>query len=145
MKLCIRLFDFSNSKKSFLFAKGIFGKKYLIAPENFADMVYNWIRISGEGHEKASEKAEKFLNMIRSPEKRIYYAEKFQNYDVAIDVSDHLREFSCLMFSSKTITSVLRDRIQLENLRKRIPQDHPSFHRATSLLEVKKDFSHKFI
>lgn len=50
-------------------------------------MVYNWIRLSGEGHEKASQKSETFLNMIPNPRRRIYYAEKFQNYDVAMDVS----------------------------------------------------------
>jgi hypothetical protein len=54
-------------------------------------MVYNWVRLSGEGQEKASEKAEKFLNMIQNPERRIYYAEKFQNYNIAMDVSDLIR------------------------------------------------------
>ncbi|CAF2552995.1 unnamed protein product [Rotaria sp. Silwood2] len=100
----------------------IFGKKCIIAPENFADMVYNWVKLSGEGQQKASEKTEQFLNMIQNPERRIYYAEKFQNYDVAMD----------------TIAFVLRDRIRFENLRKRIPRDHPSFNRATSLLETAK-------
>ena len=71
--------------------KGIFGKKYIIAPEYLADMVYNWARVSSEGQEKASERAERFLTMISDPEKRIYYAEKFQNFDVAMDVSN-LRE-----------------------------------------------------
>ncbi|CAF3573701.1 unnamed protein product [Adineta steineri] len=102
--------------------QNFFGKKYVIAPENFADMVYNWVRVSGEGQEKASEKAERFLNMIQNPMRRIYYAEKFLNYDVAMD----------------TIANVLRDRVQLEQLRRRIPQDHPSFHRATALLENTK-------
>ncbi|CAF4583501.1 unnamed protein product [Rotaria sp. Silwood1] len=102
--------------------QSIFSKKFVIPPENFADMVYNWVRLSGEGQEKASEKAEKFLNMIQNPERRIYYAEKFQNYDVAMD----------------TIAFVLHDRIRFENLRKRIPRDHPSFNRATSLLENAK-------
>ena len=50
-------------------------------------MAYNWVRLSGEGQEKASQKAETFLNMIPNPGRRIYYAEKFQNYDVAMDVS----------------------------------------------------------
>ncbi len=54
-------------------------------------MVYNWVRLSGEGLEKASEKTERFLSMIQNPERRIYYAEKFQNYDVAMDVSDFIR------------------------------------------------------
>jgi hypothetical protein len=49
-------------------------------------MVYNWVIYSGDGPEKASEKAEQFLKMIVDPNKRIYYAEKFQNYEVAIDV-----------------------------------------------------------
>jgi macrodomain Ter protein organizer (MatP/YcbG family) len=53
-------------------------------------MVYNWVRLSGEGKEKASEKSEKFVNMIQDPERRIYYAEKFQNYDIAMDVSDFI-------------------------------------------------------
>jgi len=41
-----------------------------------------------------------------------------------------------IWFFSKTIAHVLRDRVELENLRKRMPRDHPSYHRATSLLEV---------
>ncbi|CAF1221615.1 unnamed protein product [Rotaria sp. Silwood1] len=102
--------------------QGIFGKKYIIAPEYLADMVYNWVRVSGEGQEKASETAERFLTMIPDPGKRIYFAEKFQNYDVAID----------------TITNILRDRFQLENLRKRMPHNHPAFNRATSMLENTK-------
>ncbi|CAF1343870.1 unnamed protein product [Rotaria sordida] len=102
--------------------QGIFGKKYIIAPEYLADMVYNWVRASGEGQEKASETAERFLTMIPDPGKRIYFAEKFQNYDVAID----------------TIVNNLRDRLQLENLRKRMPHDHPAFNRATSMLENTK-------
>lgn len=68
--------------------KNIFSRKYVIPPENFADMVYNWVRLSGEGQEKASEKTGKFLNMIQDPLRRIYYAEKFQNYDVAMDVCE---------------------------------------------------------
>ncbi|CAF0784213.1 unnamed protein product [Adineta ricciae] len=100
----------------------LFSKKYIIAPENFAEMVYNWIRLSGEGQEKASQKAETFLNMISNPGRRIYYAEKFQNYDVAMD----------------TIANVLRDRMELEHLRRRIPKDHPSYERATALLESAK-------
>ncbi|CAF0831405.1 unnamed protein product [Rotaria sordida] len=102
--------------------QSIFGKKYTIAPENFADMVYNWIKFSGEGQEKASEQTTRFLNMIQDPGRRIHYAERFQNYDVAMD----------------TIAFVLRDRVQLENLRKRIPRDHPSFNRATALLDNTK-------
>jgi hypothetical protein len=68
--------------------EGIFGKKYIIAPEYLADMVYNWVIYSGDGPEKASEKTERFLTMIPDPGKRIYFAEKFQNFDVAMDVSD---------------------------------------------------------
>lgn len=102
-------------------------------------MVYNWVRLSGEGQQKASQKAEKFLIMIHNPGRRIYYAEKFQNYDVAMDVNDfsdcYLIYFFFFSFS-KTIVNDLRDRTQLEVLRKRMPQDHPSYHRATSLLEV---------
>ena len=33
--------------------------------------------------------------------------------------------------------NVLRDRLQLENLRKRMPHNHPAFNRATSMLEVR--------
>ena len=51
-------------------------------------MVYKWVRVSGEGQDKANEKAERFLTMITDPEKRIYFAEKFLNYDVALDVSE---------------------------------------------------------
>jgi hypothetical protein len=54
-------------------------------------MVYNWVIYSGEGSEKASEKAEQFLKMIVDPNKRIYFAEKFQNYEVAIDVSEEMK------------------------------------------------------
>ncbi len=68
--------------------QGLFGKKYIIAPEYLADMVYNWVRMSGEDQEKASEKAERFLTMIPDAGKRIYFAEKFQNFDVAMDVSN---------------------------------------------------------
>lgn len=46
------------------------------------------MKLSGEGQEKASQKAEKYLNMIQNPGRRIYYAEKFQNYDVAMDVNN---------------------------------------------------------
>jgi hypothetical protein len=46
-----------------------------------------------------------------------------------------LRDFSSFVF--KTIANVLRDRVQLESLRKRMPVDHPSYNRITSLLEVK--------
>jgi hypothetical protein len=42
-----------------------------------------------------------------------------------------------LLFSfSKTIANVLRDRVQLEQLRRRMPQDHSAFNRSTALLEV---------
>jgi hypothetical protein len=61
-------------------------------------MVFNWVRASGEGQEKASEKAERFLTMIPDPNKRIYFAEKFQNFDVAVDVSNKLVEFLCLIY-----------------------------------------------
>ena len=68
--------------------QGIFGKKFTIAPEHLADMVYKWVTLSGEGQKKASEKTQTFVNMIQDPLRRIYYAEKFHNYDIAIDVSD---------------------------------------------------------
>jgi len=67
--------------------KGIFGKKYIIAPEYLADMVYKWVLHSGESETKAGERAEQFLKMIPDPDRRIYYAEKFHNYDVAIYVN----------------------------------------------------------
>jgi hypothetical protein len=51
-------------------------------------MVYNWVIFSGEGPQKASERAERFLTMIPDPGKRIYFAEKFLNFDVAMDVSN---------------------------------------------------------
>ena len=36
---------------------------------------------------------------------------------------------------------MLRDRVQLDNLRRRMPRDHPAYNQATALLEVKqKDF-----
>lgn len=50
-------------------------------------MVYKWFLLSGEGEAKASQKAERFLHMIEDPERRVYYAEKLKNYDVAMDVS----------------------------------------------------------
>ena len=50
-------------------------------------MVYNWVIYSGDGEAKASEKAEQFLKMIPDPGRRIYFAEKFQNYDVAMNVN----------------------------------------------------------
>ncbi|CAF1550763.1 unnamed protein product, partial [Adineta ricciae] len=102
--------------------QGIFGKKYIIAPEYLADMVFSWALANGEGQEKASEKAERFLTMIPEPTKRIFFAEKFQNFDVAMD----------------TIVNNLRDRGQLELLRRRMPADHRSYNRATSLLENTK-------
>lgn len=49
-------------------------------------MVHNWVQYTGESGEKANEKTARLLNMISDPTKRMYYAEKFQNYDVAIDV-----------------------------------------------------------
>lgn len=49
-------------------------------------MVHNWVLYTGEGQEKASERTEQFLKMIVEPNKRIYFAEKFENYEVAIDV-----------------------------------------------------------
>jgi hypothetical protein len=51
-------------------------------------MVYNSVIKGGEGPEIANQRAGTFLKMIPDPGKRIYYAEKFQNYEVAIDVSD---------------------------------------------------------
>ena len=59
-------------------------------------MMYNWVRLSGEEQDKASEETERFLNMIQNPAKRIYYAEKFQNYDVAMNVS--VNGMSTLLF-----------------------------------------------
>lgn len=61
-------------------------------------MVYNWVRVSGESQEKASEKAERFLTMILDPNKRIYFAEKFSNFDVAMDVSNRLVEIIRLIY-----------------------------------------------
>ena len=49
-------------------------------------MVHNWVQYTGEGPEKANERTGRFLSMIAEPGKRIYFAEKFQNFDVAIDV-----------------------------------------------------------
>ena len=49
-------------------------------------MVYNWIQYTGESDEKANERTAKFLNMIADPNRRLFYAEKFRNFDVAIDV-----------------------------------------------------------
>ncbi len=126
----------------------MFGRKYTISPENLADMVYKWIITSGEGQAKASEKVGEFLNLIKNPDRKVYYAEKFQNYDIAMDVSDWKRlVVLCFHFfsSSKTIANNLRDRGELENLRRRIPQDHPSYVRATSLLEVNSYFNEIFI
>lgn len=54
-------------------------------------MVFSWALANGEGQEKASEKAERFLTMIPEPNKRIFFAEKFQNFDVAMDVSGGFR------------------------------------------------------
>lgn len=74
-------------KKKNDFSQGIFGKKYVIAPEYLADMVNNWVQATGVTSEKGNEKTARFLNMINDPMKRLYYAEKFRNYDVAIDVN----------------------------------------------------------
>lgn len=71
----------------FFRVQGLFGKKYLIAPEYLVDIVYQWIQMSGERIEKSNDKTARFLNMITDHEKRLYYAEKVENYDVAIDVS----------------------------------------------------------
>lgn len=49
-------------------------------------MVNNWVQYTGEGPEKANERTGRFLGMITDPGKRMYFAEKFQNFDVAIDV-----------------------------------------------------------
>ena len=43
---------------------------------------------------------------------------------------------SSFFLSSKTIANTLRDRTQLENVRRQIPPDHPALLRATWLLEV---------
>lgn len=51
-------------------------------------MVFNWARYSGESLENASDRAGRFLNMINNPQRRIYFAEKFLQYDIAIDVDD---------------------------------------------------------
>lgn len=51
-------------------------------------MVYNWVIYTGDGEQKASERTERFLTMIPDPIKRIYFAEKFQNFDVAMTVND---------------------------------------------------------
>lgn len=65
----------------------MFGKKYVIAPENLAEMVYKWAIYSGEGEGPASEKAGEFIQMIPDPTRKVYYAQKFHNYYIAIDVS----------------------------------------------------------
>lgn len=67
-------------------SKGFFGRKCVIPPENFASMVYNWIKSSGEGEEKASEEAGRFVAMISKPSRRAHFAQKYRNYDIAIDV-----------------------------------------------------------
>jgi hypothetical protein len=72
----------------------MFARKYIIAPEYLADMVYNWALACGEGQEKASERADRFLTMIADPNKRIYFAEKFQNFNVAIDVNEKHSRYS---------------------------------------------------
>lgn len=61
-------------------------------------MVYKWVISSGEGQEKASAKAGEYLQLVQDPTTKIYYAEKFQNYDVAMDVSDSKDRLVCLMF-----------------------------------------------
>ena len=60
-------------------------------------MVYKWIIASGEGQAKASEKVGEFLNLIPDPDRKIYYAEKFQNYDIAMDVSHWKR--LCVLYA----------------------------------------------
>jgi len=57
-------------------------------------MVYNWMRSSGESQEKASEEAGRFIVLITKPTRRVHFAEKYQNYDIAIDV----RTFVCLIY-----------------------------------------------
>jgi hypothetical protein len=43
------------------------------------------------------------------------------------------------------VANVLRDRFQLENLRKRMPRDHPAYNQATALLEVRKFYELKVL
>lgn len=62
-------------------------------------MVYNWVIYTGDGEQKASERTERFLTMIPDPGKRLFFAEKFQNYDVAMDVND--RENRCFFLGCK--------------------------------------------
>lgn len=69
----------------------MFGKKYVIAPENLAEMVYKWAINSGEEQKGASDKAGEFLQMIADPTRKVYYAQKFHNYYIAIDVSHYNR------------------------------------------------------
>ncbi|CAF1068191.1 unnamed protein product, partial [Didymodactylos carnosus] len=101
---------------------GILKQKHVISPHILADMVYSASRDSGESSEQASDRAKRFLTMIVDPEKRVFYAEKFGNYEVAID----------------TIVNHLKDRTKLENLRKRMPKDHPAIMKATTFLEMPK-------
>ncbi|CAF1063479.1 unnamed protein product [Didymodactylos carnosus] len=101
---------------------GILRQKHIISPHILADMVYNASRDSGESMEQASDRAKKFLTMIADPEKRVFYAEKFGNYEVAID----------------TIVNHLKDRTELENLRRRMPKDHAAINKATMLLDSTK-------
>ncbi|CAF1088146.1 unnamed protein product, partial [Didymodactylos carnosus] len=98
--------------------QGLSRHKYIISPHVLVDMVYKASIDSGE-RELASERTKKFLLLITNPEKRLTYAEKYGNYDVAID----------------TIVNNLKDRSKLENLRKRMPKDHYAIIRATTLLE----------
>ncbi|CAF1512806.1 unnamed protein product [Didymodactylos carnosus] len=101
--------------------QGLSRHKYIISPHVLVDMVYKASIDSGE-RELASERTKKFLLLITNPEKRLTYAEKYGNYDVAID----------------TIVNNLKDRSKLENLRKRMPKDHYAIIRATTLLETTK-------
>ena len=78
--------DFVAGRDDFFSLQGLFGRKYIIAPEFLADMVYNWVQYTGESDDKANERTARFLNMISEPNRRLFYAEKFQNFDVAIDV-----------------------------------------------------------
>lgn len=49
-------------------------------------MIFRWIRFHKFSEQVASEKTSRFLNLIVDPKKRIYFAEKFLNFDIAIDV-----------------------------------------------------------
>jgi len=96
------------------------------------------MRSSGESQEKASEEAGRFIVLITKPTRRVHFAEKYQNYDIAIDV----RTFVCLIYirpwkSFQTIVSSLRDQTEMEKLVRKIPQEHPSYNRALYFYHVK--------